>query len=147
VGGFAGVPVFQAEGLTVKTERARYTPLFLAREDLDAAVGNAYNQRGGEREAGASAGVAAAAQEDQRAQQAVTAPARGVRGAFGHLIHVRTVWVVPGNASGWLRPSPEGIRLCTMGAALMEGVTAVRSWETCGGIIAVMCMACAIPGV
>ena len=71
VGGFAGVPVFQAEGLTVKTERARYTPLFLARADLDAAVGNAYSQKGGEREADASAEVAAAAQEDQKAQAAV----------------------------------------------------------------------------
>lgn len=27
--GFTGVPVFQAEGLTVKTEKSRYTPLFL----------------------------------------------------------------------------------------------------------------------
>ncbi|KAK9831849.1 hypothetical protein WJX81_001220 [Elliptochloris bilobata] len=73
VGGFAGVPVFQAEGLTVKTERARYTPLFLARADLDAAVGNAYKKKGGEREAGASAEVAAAAEADQRAQAALAA--------------------------------------------------------------------------
>jgi len=29
--GFTGVPVFQAEGLTVKTEKARYTPLFLSK--------------------------------------------------------------------------------------------------------------------
>ena len=68
---FVGVPVFQAEGLTVKTERARYTPLFLARADLDAAVGNAYSRRGGEREASASAEVAAASEADQKAQAAV----------------------------------------------------------------------------
>ena len=42
---FTGVPVFQAEGLTVKTEKTRYTPLFFSKEDLDAAVGNAYEQR------------------------------------------------------------------------------------------------------
>ena len=36
--GFTGVPVFQAEGLTVKTEKARYTPLFLSKvRDRDAA--------------------------------------------------------------------------------------------------------------
>ena len=29
--GFTGVPVFQAEGLTVKTEKSRYTPLFLSK--------------------------------------------------------------------------------------------------------------------
>lgn len=45
--GFTGVPVFQAEGLTVKTEKSRYTPLFLDKADLDAAVSNAYKQRVG----------------------------------------------------------------------------------------------------
>ena len=85
---FVGVPVFQAEGLTVKTERARYTPLFLARADLDAAVGNAYSRRGGEREASASAEVAAASEADQKAQAAVrcsrqllvSQPEKGSRG-------------------------------------------------------------------
>ena len=72
---FVGVPVFQAEGLTVKTERARYTPLFLARADLDAAVGNAYSRKGGKRKADATAEVAAAAEADQKAQAAV----RGAR--------------------------------------------------------------------
>lgn len=47
---FTGVPVFQAEGLTVKTEKTRYTPLFFSKEDLDAAVGNAYEQRQQHRE-------------------------------------------------------------------------------------------------
>ena len=43
--GFTGVPVFQAEGLTVKTDDARYTPIFLSKSDLDAAVHNAHSQR------------------------------------------------------------------------------------------------------
>jgi Tic22-like family len=38
---FNGVPVFQAEGLTVKTEKNRYTPLFFNKDDLDLALGNA----------------------------------------------------------------------------------------------------------
>ena len=43
--GFTGVPVFQAEGLTVKTETARYTPIFLSKKDLDAAVERAAVER------------------------------------------------------------------------------------------------------
>ncbi len=43
--GFTGVPVFQAEGLTVKTDEARYTPIFLSKSDLDAAVNRAHTQR------------------------------------------------------------------------------------------------------
>ena len=43
--GFTGVPIFQAEGLTVKTNNQRYTPIFLAKADLDAAVKNAFGQR------------------------------------------------------------------------------------------------------
>lgn len=45
VPGFTGVPVFQAEGLTVKTETARYVPVFLSKKDLDAAVQGAHVQR------------------------------------------------------------------------------------------------------
>jgi len=158
VGGFAGVPVFQAEGLTVKTDRARYTPLFLAREDLDAAVGNAYNQRGGEREAGASAGVAAATEEDQRAQQAVPAPARGPGGgSFLHLTHVKTVRVVLEHVPGWLRPGQRtqnvqhgsSLQLGLLPAVVGEEPVHVArvahhrqaysgaQLEVCGGIIAV----------
>jgi hypothetical protein len=48
---FTGVPVFQAEGLVVKTEKAKYTPLFFSKDDLDAAVGNAYTEREQHREA------------------------------------------------------------------------------------------------
>lgn len=47
---FTGVPVFQAEGLIVKTDKAKYTPLFFNKEDLDAAVGNAYQERETHRE-------------------------------------------------------------------------------------------------
>jgi hypothetical protein len=35
----------QAEGLTVKTGKARYTPLFLSKADLDVALANADGQR------------------------------------------------------------------------------------------------------
>lgn len=42
---FIGVPVFQAEGLTVTTQEMQYVPLFLAKEDLDIAVQSAYKQR------------------------------------------------------------------------------------------------------
>ena len=33
-----GVPLFQAEGLTVKGESSRYTPLFFSKDDLDVAL-------------------------------------------------------------------------------------------------------------
>ena len=66
---FTGVPVFQAAGLTVKTEAARYTPLFLAKEDLDAAVGAAFTQREAARGA-VAAGKAAAAEADVDAARA-----------------------------------------------------------------------------
>jgi len=42
---FVGVPVFQAEGLTVTTQDTQYVPLFLCKEDLDIAVQSAYKQR------------------------------------------------------------------------------------------------------
>ncbi|GFR44228.1 hypothetical protein Agub_g5419, partial [Astrephomene gubernaculifera] len=42
---FIGVPVFQAEGLTVTTRDMQYVPLFLCKEDLDIAVQSAYVQR------------------------------------------------------------------------------------------------------
>lgn len=43
--GFTGVPVFQAVGLTVKTGTAEYTPLFLNKADLDAAISTADAQK------------------------------------------------------------------------------------------------------
>lgn len=36
--GFVGVPLFQAEGLTVKGDSGRYTPLFFSKDDLDIAL-------------------------------------------------------------------------------------------------------------
>ncbi|EFJ46554.1 hypothetical protein VOLCADRAFT_121068 [Volvox carteri f. nagariensis] len=42
---FIGVPVFQAEGLTVTTRDMQYVPLFLCKEDLDIAIQSAYMQR------------------------------------------------------------------------------------------------------
>lgn len=52
---FHGVPVFQAESLCVRTPRARYTPLFFSKADLDRAVKNAFQQREGAKEADAQA--------------------------------------------------------------------------------------------
>lgn len=69
--GFTGVPVFQAQGLTVKTERSRYTPLFLAKEDLDVAVGAAFSQREAAREATTHNKAAAAEEELAAAKAAV----------------------------------------------------------------------------
>jgi hypothetical protein len=68
--GFTGVPVFQAQGLTVKTERSRYTPLFLAKEDLDVAVGAAFSQREAAKEA-ATQNKAAVAEEELTKAKAV----------------------------------------------------------------------------
>ena len=42
---FIGVPVFQAEGLSVKQGGSKYYPLFLSRHDLDVAVGSAQDRR------------------------------------------------------------------------------------------------------
>jgi len=43
---FLKVLVFQAQGLTVKTEDSWYSLLLLAKEDLNMAVGAAFSQRG-----------------------------------------------------------------------------------------------------
>ncbi len=71
---FTGVPVFQAQGLTVKTEKSRYTPLFLAKEDLDVAVGAAFSQRESAREAATRNKAAAAEDEVESARTAVRHP-------------------------------------------------------------------------
>ena len=71
VKGFTGVPIFQAEGLTVKTDRARYTPLFFSKSDLDAAVGNAYTQRESDRAEATRSKSDKANQELSAAQAAV----------------------------------------------------------------------------
>ena len=52
---FTGVPLFQAEGLTVKSDSARYTPLFFSKDDLDAALRDAYLLKDSEAQASARA--------------------------------------------------------------------------------------------
>ncbi|EIE26430.1 hypothetical protein COCSUDRAFT_58968 [Coccomyxa subellipsoidea C-169] len=74
---FTGVPVFQAQGLTVKTEKSRYTPLFLAKEDLDVAVGAAFSQRESAREAATRNKAAAAEDEVESARTALEAAPKG----------------------------------------------------------------------
>eukprot|EP00879_Flechtneria_rotunda_P025219 GHRR01026790.1.p1 GENE.GHRR01026790.1~~GHRR01026790.1.p1 ORF type:complete len:355 (+),score=84.47 GHRR01026790.1:404-1468(+) len=66
---FIGVPVFQAEGLTVTTQDMQYVPLFLTKEDLDVAVGGAYRQRNATQ---ISAVKDKAAQYEAEYQQAMT---------------------------------------------------------------------------
>ena len=67
VPGFAGVPVFQAAGLSVSSEARRYTPLFLDSGDLDEAV----------RGAAVARDAAAAASEAEEASLALRAAPRG----------------------------------------------------------------------
>jgi hypothetical protein len=52
---FTGVPLFQAEGLTVKSDATRYTPLFFCKADLDSALRDAYLSKDSEAQAGARA--------------------------------------------------------------------------------------------
>jgi hypothetical protein len=66
--GFTGVPVFQAEGLTVKTGKARYTPLFLSKADLDIALANADGQRQAAEQAANTAKATRAQQELEAAR-------------------------------------------------------------------------------
>lgn len=68
---FHGVPVFQAEGLTVKTEKHRYTPLFFSKDDLDAALGNARSMEGIQQEQALRAKAARAAEDLEAAKEAV----------------------------------------------------------------------------
>eukprot|EP01026_Neomeris_dumetosa_P040323 TRINITY_DN3328_c0_g1_i2.p2 TRINITY_DN3328_c0_g1~~TRINITY_DN3328_c0_g1_i2.p2 ORF type:complete len:379 (-),score=56.46 TRINITY_DN3328_c0_g1_i2:1797-2933(-) len=42
---FVGVPVFQAEGLTINGETGPFVPLFFSKDDLDVAVRRAYDAR------------------------------------------------------------------------------------------------------
>jgi hypothetical protein len=74
VNSFKGVPVFQAEGLTVKTEQNRYTPLFFSKDDLDAAVQNAAKQREQQQEEATAVKAARADEDLEAAQQAVRPP-------------------------------------------------------------------------
>lgn len=44
--GFVGVPLFQAEGLTVRGDSSRYTPLFFSKDDLDVALQQTFSDAG-----------------------------------------------------------------------------------------------------
>jgi len=72
---FVGVPVFQAEGLTVTAADAQYVPLFLAGEDLEAAVGAAHRARHAPQIAALRDRAAAAQAEYELAARAAEAAA------------------------------------------------------------------------
>jgi hypothetical protein len=74
---FRGVPLFQAEGLTVKGEAARYTPLFFSKADLDAALGRSFAAKDSDAEAGARARAERARGEAAAAEAEAAAGARG----------------------------------------------------------------------
>ena len=57
--GFAGVPVFQAGGLSVNSSRSRYTPLFLDAADMDEALAGAETARAAAAKGAAEAAAAA----------------------------------------------------------------------------------------
>jgi multidrug efflux pump subunit AcrA (membrane-fusion protein) len=72
-GGFAGVPLFQAEGLTVKGANAQYTPLFFSKEDLDTALVGAYLGKDDQQQAEIRAKAQRARAELAEAQAAAAA--------------------------------------------------------------------------
>lgn len=72
---FVGVPVFQAEGLTVRGEGTRYTPLFFSKDDLDVALRDAYLARDNEAQADARAKATRAREELAAAEAEVAAAA------------------------------------------------------------------------
>ena len=70
---FRGVPLFQAESLCVRTPKARYTPLFFSKRDLDRAVANAFQQREGQKEADAQLSFKGASDDLAAARASVSA--------------------------------------------------------------------------
>ncbi len=74
---FTGVPLFQAEGLTVRGEAARFTPLFFSKDDLDKALNDAYITRDNEAQAEARAKAERAQTELQDAQTEAQAATEG----------------------------------------------------------------------
>lgn len=74
---FAGVPLFQAEGLTVRGENARYTPLFFSKDDLDIALRDAFSARDSEAQADARAKAERARNELQAAHAEAEAAGEG----------------------------------------------------------------------
>ena len=87
VAGFTGVPIFQAAGLTVKTKDSRRTPLFLDKNDLDAALGNAYSQRVTQRDQATRAKVDRAHQDLADATKQVPSTV-----ALPYVIYSRQAW-------------------------------------------------------
>ena len=81
---FTGVPIFQAQGLTVKTENSRYTPLFLAKEDLDVAVGAAFSQRVAAKEVANKSKASAAEEDVASARATVSASSASPAGSCAH---------------------------------------------------------------
>ncbi|EFN52292.1 hypothetical protein CHLNCDRAFT_139038 [Chlorella variabilis] len=73
--GFQGVPLFQAEGLTIRGEKERYTPLFFSKQDLDSALGAAFSSKDAAALAEARAKAERARGELQAAEGEVAAAA------------------------------------------------------------------------
>lgn len=88
---FTGVPIFQAQGLTVKTENSRYTPLFLAKEDLDVAVGAAFSQREAAKEVANKSKASAAEEEVASARAAVSGPLHNPLLCCSSVTHITAV--------------------------------------------------------
>lgn len=72
---FKGVPLFQAESLCVRTPKARYTPLFFSKRDLDRAVANAFQQKENANETDAQKSFKGAGDELAAAKASVRASA------------------------------------------------------------------------
>jgi glycosylphosphatidylinositol transamidase (GPIT) subunit GPI8 len=70
------VPLFQAEGLTVRGESTRYTPLFFSKDDLDIALRDAFLARDDQAQADARA-------KAQRAKEELSAAQVELNGASG----------------------------------------------------------------
>ncbi|KAL4446206.1 hypothetical protein ABPG77_003013 [Micractinium sp. CCAP 211/92] len=73
--GFQGVPLFQAEGLTIRGEKERYTPLFFSKEDLDVALGAAFSSKEAAAQAETRAKAERARSELQEANSELAAAA------------------------------------------------------------------------
>ena len=89
---FTGVPIFQAQGLTVKTENSRYTPLFLAKEDLDVAVGAAFSQREAAKEVANKSKASAAEEDVASARATVSTLSASLTGSCKHQRPCDVAW-------------------------------------------------------
>ncbi|KAI3432456.1 hypothetical protein D9Q98_004006 [Chlorella vulgaris] len=75
--GFQGVPLFQAEGLSIRGEKGRYTPLFFSKDDLDEALGAAVSSKDAAAQADARAKAERARTELQEVEAEAAAAASG----------------------------------------------------------------------